>query len=341
MRSFFSSKASKESAKTLEQSPKMPINRALSVVSEGTGLPYPTSIPISSTSPATALLQSGLSIGACSRVGYSGGPKVNQDAHWELPVWMNDPDQHFFGVADGHGVNGHHVSDLIRRRLGTILGKEPTLRSNTSVAFEAAYSKANSEITSSAFDVAFSGSTCVSVLLQEKKILCANVGDSRAILGKESGGIWEGIPLSRDHKPDLPMEQARIVSKKGRVEPYKLPSGESIGPHRVWVKSQEFPGLGMSRAMGDSVAATVGVIAEPEVQSHDLLPDHKFLVIASDGVWEFMSNDEVSKLVGSFASSRDAVKAATALVSEAQDRWRANEDIIDDTTAVVVFLPKI
>ena len=49
----------------------------------------------------------------------------------------------------------------------------------------------------------------------------------------------------------------------------------------------------MSRSIGDEIAHTIGVSENPEVLRFDLRPDHKFIVIASDGVWEFLSNEEI------------------------------------------------
>jgi serine/threonine protein phosphatase PrpC len=64
-----------------------------------------------------------------------------------------------------------------------------------------------------------------------------------------------------------------------------------MGPARVWLKHENIPGLAMSRSFGDFVASQVGVIAEPEVTQTELRKDHRFLMVASDGVWEFLSNE--------------------------------------------------
>lgn len=57
---------------------------------------------------------------------------------------------------------------------------------------------------------------------------------------------------------------------------------------------EQIPGLAMSRSIGDFVAAQLGVTSEPEVIGVPLTKDHKFVVLASDGVWEFISSQEVS-----------------------------------------------
>ena len=81
--------------------------------------------------------------------------------------------------------------------------------------------------------------------------------------------------------------------------------GKPLGPHRVWLKNQNLPGLAMARSFGDLVAASVGVSPEPEVLDFDLEPNDKFIVIASDGVWEFLSNEDVMKIVLPFWKKND------------------------------------
>lgn len=166
-------------------------------------------------------------------------------------------------------------------------------------AFVSAYMTMNNDLLKRpSIDSSFSGSTAVSVLIRGNLAICANAGDSRAILAKKSDGSWTAVPLSNDHKPDNPSEQSRIERKGGRVEAFKGnfhldESGRTLGPARVWLRGEQIPGLAMSRSIGDSVAAQVGVISEPEMLQVELTSEHKFLVLASDGVWEFISSQAV------------------------------------------------
>jgi serine/threonine protein phosphatase PrpC len=59
---------------------------------------------------------------------------------------------------------------------------------------------------------------------------------------------------------------------------------------RVWLKHEDTPGLAMTRSFGDSTACRVGVNAVPEIKMFDLEPEDKIIVLASDGVWEFLDN---------------------------------------------------
>lgn len=58
----------------------------------------------------------------------------------------------------------------------------------------------------------------------------------------------------------------------------------------MWLADEDIPGLAMSRSFGDIVASQAGVICEPEILSFELTEEDKFIVLASDGVWEFLDN---------------------------------------------------
>ena len=107
--------------------------------------------------------------------------------------------------------------------------------------------------------------------------------------------------LSRDHKPDLPDERRRIEQQGGRVDRVY-----GMGPFRVWLKNENYPGLAMSRSIGDGVAHSVGVSDIPEIKEFDIEKEEPLaLVVASDGVWEFMSNEEVKGIVEKYYSSKN------------------------------------
>ena len=80
----------------------------------------------------------------------------------------------------------------------------------------------NSEVSTLTFDTNFSGTTLVMVLIMNKVLYCANVGDSRAVMAKcNTLSKWSTVALSRDHKPDDKDEAPRIIQNGGRVEAYQ------------------------------------------------------------------------------------------------------------------------
>ena len=113
-----------------------------------------------------------------------------------------------------------------------------------------------------------------------------------------------------------------------------------MGPFRVWMKNLWVPGLSMSRSLGDSIAHRVGVTPEPEIRTHEVVENDRFIVVATDGIWEFVSNEEAVAIVAACDAPEEA---ATTLAREAFKRWKQRNDgeIIDDITVLVATLRNI
>ena len=91
--------------------------------------------------------------------------------------------------------------------------------------------------------------------------------------------------------------------------------------------------------MGDTAYTPVGVVPTPEISSHELSPNDRFIVLGSDGIWDRLSNSEVVEIVKNNLgeSKKDARNAAKALTQTAQTRWRSIRGgwYVDDITACV------
>lgn len=160
------------------------------------------------------------------------------------------------------------------------------------------------------FDSELSGTTCVTIVVKENKVYIANAGDSRVVIGrKNSEELWEPYQLSRDHKPELEEEHQRIIRNRGRVFPFRDNFGNFVGPHRVWHPTLAYPGLAMSRSLGDGVAHKYGVSSNPEITEYIIQPEDKFIILASDGVWEFLTNQEVMDILSVAIDEDDFEKA--------------------------------
>jgi serine/threonine protein phosphatase PrpC len=270
-------------------------------------------------------------------VPYSKG-KVNQDRGAVQYALGGNPRVSFFGVMDGHGEFGHEVSQYIKDHLIPKLGEEKKLVENVEEAMLSATAKMSTQLDNCQINTAFSGSTLVyGVILDRKTLYVGNVGDSRCVLctadGK-GGSIAKG--LSEDQKPENPKEAERIKAAGGRVATLPGPADEDLGPMRVWLAEVDVPGLAMSRSIGDYVSKSVGVISVPEITKHEIGPDDEFVIWASDGVWEFMSNKEAVDII--WKNKDDLKAAANALADEAIRRWKLEEEVVDDTTVVVLSL---
>ena len=252
-------------------------------------------------------------------------PKTNQDSY----LTKEDDKNFIFGVFDGHGFEGHLVSQAIKNYLNNNLNSS-TFSSNENIytIFKSLSSSINS---SSNFNAMESGSTVVLTFISNNLIICANCGDSRAILISENEN--KIIALSRDHKPELPEEKKRILESGGRVDQIY-----GMGPFRVWFKDAEYPGLAMSRSIGDGYAHKVGVIDEPEIlvfRIEDIKP--KAIILGSDGVFEFMKNEEIKNIVAKYFYSMDSQGCAKEIVEGSRKIWENSGYAIDDITCVVGF----
>jgi len=260
--------------------------------------------------------------------------KVNQDRAVIKYNLQGDPDMSLFGVMDGHGEFGHTVAQFVKTELPLYLSAEKNLKSDPIVSITSAVRKLCAKLAKAHINIAFSGTTLVFAVKIKNMLYSANVGDSRCVLCTATEDGYKVTPLSFDHKPSDPLEKQRILAAGGRVETLPGPPGEDCGPYRVWLAEVDIPGLAMSRSVGDEVSQTVGVISVPDIITHQLGDQDQFIVLASDGVWEFISNEEAVDMV--WELKNDFERANEVLMDESQRRWRLEEEVIDDITSVIV-----
>ena len=107
---------------------------------------------------------------------------------------------------------------------------------------------------------------------------------------------------------------------------------------RVWMRTEDIPGLAMSRSLGDLLATSLGVIATPDTKFYRRQQDKdRAVVVCSDGVHEFMSNEEIGDIIQPFYANNETEGACRKLVEEATQKWMREESVIDDITAIVIF----
>ena len=260
-----------------------------------------------------------------------GQTKTNQDSYLAKEEALINNIEYTFGVFDGHGLQGHLVSEEIRNFLMTIPSEHYSSKQKIISMFD---SLSKNIENSNVLDVYCSGSTAVVIHITKEKIICANCGDSRAILiSDKNNGI---IKMSRDHKPELSDEKKRIIASGGRVDKIY-----GVGPYRVWCKDGDYPGLAMSRSIGDTLAHKVGVSSVPEIREFSLNKSNPFaIVVASDGVWEFMSNEQVKNILIKYKYNKDGFKCSKEIVEKARQIWASTSFAIDDITCVTVFFDK-
>ncbi|KAK9057146.1 hypothetical protein SSX86_024513 [Deinandra increscens subsp. villosa] len=296
---------------------------------------------------------------------------TNQDAMIVWEKFGSTNEATFCGVFDGHGPYGHMVARKVRDYLPVLLSTHWKTASdsenvnvngnsheededNLSEEFEVgekeqvpekytplkksllkAFRLMDMELkTHPSIDCFCSGSTAVALIKQSQDLIIGNLGDSRAVLAtRDDNNGLVAVQLTVDLKPNLPREAARIHQFKGRV--FALQDEPEVA--RVWLPNSDSPGLAMARAFGDFCLKDFGLISVPDIYYHRITDKDKFVVLATDGVWDVLSNKEAVDIV-SAAPSRST--AARALVDCATRAWRLKYPTSknDDCAAVCLFL---
>ncbi len=221
---------------------------------------------------------------------------------------VDDNELGLFAIFDGHA--GHNVPDYLRSHLFDNILKEPDFWTEPANAVERAYVLTDFTILEKSGELGKGGSTAVTaILINCQKLVVANIGDSRAVLSKN--GVAK--QLSVDHEPATESED--IKNRGGFVSnfPGDVPR----------VDGQ----LAVSRAFGDK-SLKKHLSSEPYVTVETIEDDAEFVILASDGLWKVMSNQEA---VDAIRDIKDARSAAKHLTEEA-----LNRESSDDISCVVV-----
>ena len=282
--------------------------------------------------------------------------KINQDTYILEKNVNGVLNFNIFGVLDGHGVNGHFASQFVSRYIISRIKNHPSIKTldtpkeiykklieNGYHIIGNIYKDADVQIAKEKFNCEMSGTTCVIVIQLDEHLICANTGDSRAILIYDDSNNdylrdTKIHLLSYDCKPELPNEKKRIEECDGSVaQMYDEDEGGPCGPFRVWIKGEEYPGLAMSRSIGDMDAKKVGVIPNPQIIEYTVNTTTKYILMCSDGIWEFISNEEAMKIANKYYLRDDAKSLCQDLTNISTSRWLKEDIVVDDITVVAVF----
>lgn len=225
-----------------------------------------------------------------------------------------------FGVFDGHGGAkaaefaaarlGHNILDHVGKVTGVTSDKliEEKIRDGYLAADKEFLNRNTS-----------GGACCVTALIQEGYLMVSNVGDCRAVISR--GGLAEA--LTTDHNPSRDDEKTRIESKGGYVD-------FCNGTWRIQGS------LAVSRAIGDQHLKQ-WVTAEPDTKIITIEPEFEFLILASDGLWNKVTNQEAVDVVQPFftkSSDKPELKHACRKLVELS----VNRGSSDDTSVMVIQL---
>ncbi|XP_062180589.1 probable protein phosphatase 2C 52 isoform X1 [Phragmites australis] len=212
--------------------------------------------------------------------GYSSfrGKRASMEDFYDIKSSKIDETQiSLFGIFDGHG--GSRAAEYLKEHLFENLMKHQEFMTDTKLAISETYKKTDSEFLDAERNShRDDGSTASTAVLVGDHLYVANVGDSRAVISKAG----KAIALSEDHKPNRSDERKRIEGAGGVV---------------MWAGTWRVGGvLAMSRAFGNRLLKQF-VIADPEIQEQEVNDELEFLIIASDGLWDVVPNEDAVSLV--------------------------------------------
>ena len=283
----------------------------------------------------------------------------NQDCSLIIENVCGIKNYNIYSIMDGHGSNGHLVSNFIKDNIikyfndisfyfKKIKPKEKSsiiypenildliykkLKKNDYQKIKDFYKEVDELLSSIEvhFDSNFSGSTCIIIFQIGNNIISSNVGDSRALLIKENKEI---IELSHDQKPDNENEKKRIEEMGGIVSQCNdlYDDGKEGGPFRIWMKGCDYPGIAMSRSIGDKIAHSIGVINEPEIIEFNLDELSKFIILGSDGVFQHLNNNEINDIIFE-EKEKIGENICKKIINKAINKFIENDEyVVDDIT---------
>ncbi|KAK9071046.1 hypothetical protein SSX86_009614 [Deinandra increscens subsp. villosa] len=213
-----------------------------------------------------------------------------------------------FAIYDGH--LGHNVPAYLQKHLFSNILKEGEFLKDPFRSISKAYERTDQAILSHNPDLGRGGSTAVTAMLIDgRKLWVANVGDSRAVLSKRG----QAIQMSTDHEPNN--ERGSIENRGGFVS--NMPGDVAR------VNGQ----LAVSRAFGDKNLKS-HLRSDPDVSNSDIDANNEILILASDGLWKVVTNQEAVDIA---VKIKDPKKAAKQLADEA-----LNRESKDDISVIVV-----
>lgn len=280
---------------------------------------------------------------SCVAGAESGRPKRNQDS---VLVFM-DATACIFAVLDGHGHHGHHCSNFVKTCLPSLIKLHLLKDIPVKDAIIRAIAESEVSLLSAPFDCAMSGTTVTLAVVQSSRLLVGWVGDSRCFAvtqspdppetsdSQNSTSTFTCHDLAEPHTFEIASERHRALTMGGRVMRWSDDS-DWVGPLRIFQPHSGTPGLNMSRSLGDTIGHKIGVSSEPDVNIFELDNTHRFLVLCSDGVTEFLSFDAISAFIR--ASPNNLQKACDDIVMKSRQLWSASEGSIDDCSCVIVKL---
>ena len=210
----------------------------------------------------------------------------NQDSYFFNYNIDSNPKFIMFGVCDGHGMNGEHVSDHISKELSKYVSLNKSIQLDSDALIQNGIDSVIDSLKNCDIDTSKGGSTLVlSIINRENNIIyTGNIGDSKAAI---ITGDYDIIDLNELHSPDLPDEINRIYKSGGIIT------------ERGYVTHSGTPyGINMTRSLGDDDIHYNNIVSnECDISEYNINNDDICLIIGSDGIWDVMDNDTIISII--------------------------------------------
>ena len=280
-----------------------------------------------------------------------GTNKINQETILELVNILGNSKFNIFGIFSGHGKNGHIISRYISRHLKEyFLFSENKLilkqcKSNKELydlfsknnyqyikqlMYECEYSLQTSKI-----DCDYSGTSCLLLIVIENKLICSNIGNSRAIIMEKN----DLLQLTFDQLISTPEERKRIEKKGGFIKWSKEKGLFQSEEYQILVKDKDNKEhfLETSRSLGDNMFKKIGVEFSPIISEYIINIETKFLVMATKGLWNVLTNKLVAYYVNKGYKLSNPLESCRKLLKKANNIWQKTRDDRYDISILVLF----
>ncbi|XP_020087478.1 probable protein phosphatase 2C 32 [Ananas comosus] len=241
-----------------------------------------------------------------------------EDRHRASLDLRDDPQMAFFAIFDGHG--GKKAAEFASENIGELIVEEVEKRGGESCseieeAVKIGYLKTDKEFLKAEES---GGTCCVTALLRKGNLVISNAGDCRAVLSRAG----KAEALTSDHRPSRADEKDRIENLGGYVDCYR----------GIWRVQGS---LAVSRGIGDS-SLKQWVIPEPETKTLKITPEFEFLILASDGLWDTVSNQEAVDIARPLCMEND--KSPLLSACKVLANLSASRGSRDDISVMIIQL---
>ena len=266
---------------------------------------------------------------------------INQDSFLQLLSINGNKKFHLFGVMDGHGINGHIISKYVSRFVGEYITSEKNKKLFYKKSNEQIYKLLtknkysfinklisecnNSLVNNTEYECNFSGSTCLLIFIIENNLICANIGNSRAILLEKT----ELLQLSIDQTLSEPEEINRILQKGGKIKQINK---------KIILDNINNNDFEISRSIGDKKLKNIGIIYEPVITEYTLNRKSRFIIMGTHGLWNALSNEKAAIQVNKSIKLNNPLDSCRLLVKKAKEILNKTSSHIDDITVITIIL---